>query len=389
MLNLLKEGTTSLSSIQIAEAQERLGATISTSGSVDRTAVSLTAATPNLRPSLDILADVIRNPAFSPSELERLRQQQLASIASEMTQPNIIARRVLPAILYGPEHPYGRPFIGSGDPAAIRSLTRDELVQFWRTWIRPDNATIFAVGDLPLDRLLALLEDRFGSWQPPETVRGTKRFDRDIPSPRPQIVLVDRPGSPQSYLLAGEVLPVRGTQDLLPLLASNEALGGSFLSRINMELRERRGWSYGTRGAPNLFEHQLSYLIFGSVQADRTADSIRAIMEQVRGFLSTEGVQPAELNRIILGNTRQLPGQFEASEALLGALRSNALHRRPDNYWEAVAGRYGTMTAGALDLAARRALNPDKFIWVVVGDAKVVRPQLEALGLPIEVTQPR
>ena len=389
MLNLLEEGTTSLNSVQLAEAQERLGATISTGASIDRTAVNLAALTPNLGPSLDLLADVIRNPAFAPAEVERLRQQQLAGIASELTNPGAIASRALPGLMFGREHPYGKPFTGTGDPAVVRALTRDELIRFHQTWIRPDNATIFAVGDISLGELVPQLEARFGSWQAPAVPRGTKRFDAPIPQPRPRIVLIDRPQSPQSFILAGQVLPVMGTQDLLTLTAANEALGSNFLARINMELRERRGWSYGARGAPNLFEHQVPYIIQAPVQADRTGDSIQAVIEQVRAFLTSDGVQPPELNRIILGNTRQLPGQFETSPAVLGALRSNALYRRPDNYWETIADRYRGMTAQVLDQRARQVIDPDDFVWVVVGDASRVRPQLERLGIPIEVMQPQ
>ena len=150
-----------------------------------------------------------------------------------------------------------------------------------------------------------------------------------------------------------------------------------------------RGWSYGARGAPNLVEHQVPYIITAPVQADRTGDSIRAIQEQVRDFLTTRGVQVDELNRLILGNTRQLPGQFETSPSVLGALRTNALYRRPDNYWETVADRYRQMTASGLDAEMRRVLDPADFVWVVVGEAARVRPQLEPLGLPIEVIQPR
>ncbi len=389
MLNLLEEGTTSLNSIQLAEAQERLGASVGTGASIDRTAVSLIAMTPALGPSLDLLADVIRNPAFQPSEVERLRQQQLAGIAEELTEPGSIAARALPGLLYGNQHPYGKPFTGTGDPEVVRTLTRDELIRFHQSWIRPDNATIFAIGDLPLEELVPQLEARFGNWQVPALPRGTKRFDVPIPPPRPRIVLIDRPQSPQSFILAGEILPVVGTQDLLLLAGANEALGSNFLARINMELRERRGWSYGARGNVNLFEHQLPYLIQAPVQADRTGDSIQAILDQLRGFLGPNGVQPAELNRIVLGNTRQLAGQFETSSSVLGALRSNALYRRPDNYWETVADRYRAMTAPVLDREARRILDPDDFVWVVVGDAGRVRPQLERLGLPIEVMQPR
>jgi zinc protease len=389
MLGLLEEGTTSLNSIQLAEAQERLGATVSTGASVDRTAVTLTAMTPALEPSLDLLADVIRNPAFEPSEVERLRQQQLAGIAAELTQPGAIAARALPGILFGRQHPYGKPFTGTGDPAVVRALTRDELISFHQTWLRPDNATIFAVSDLPLDQLVPLLEARFGNWTPPSVPRGTKRFDAQIPPTRRRIVLIDRPQSPQSFILAGQILPVVGTQDLLNLTAANEVLGGNFLARINMELRERRGWSYGARGAPSLFEYQVPYIIQAPVQADRTGDSIAATIEQVEGFLGASGVTPDELRRTIAGNTGQLPGQFETSPAVLGALRSNALYRRPDNYWETIADRYRGMTVQQLDEAARGILNPNNFVWVVVGDAQRIRPQLERLGMPIEVMQPR
>ncbi len=138
-------------------------------------------------------------------------------------------------------------------------------------------------------------------------------------------------------------------------------------------------------GGVNLVEHQVPYIIQAPVQADRTGDSIAATIEQIRGFLGSNGVQPPELERVILGNTRQLPGQFETSGAVLGALRSNALYRRPDNYWETIADRYRGMTAQTLDTTARRIINPNNFVWVVVGDAARVRPQLERLGLPIEV----
>jgi zinc protease len=385
-LNMLEEGTTRLNSVQLAEAQERLGATVGTGASLDRTTVSLTAMTPALGDSLDLLADVVRNPAFDPAEVERIRQQQLAGIANEMTQPSGMAFRALPGLLYGPSHPYGKPFSGTGDPAVVRSLTRDELIRFHQSWIRPDNATIFVVGDLPLAELMPMLEARFGTWRAPAAPRGTKAFDTAIPAPRPRIVLIDRPQSPQSFILAGQVLSAEGTQDLLNLAAANEALGGNFLSRINMELRERRGWSYGARGAPNLLEHQVPYIVQAPVQADRTGDSIAAAQEMIRGFLTgTGGVTAEEMNRIILGNTRQLPGQFETSGAILGALRSNALLRRPDDYWMRIADRYRGMNAATLDETARRYINPANFVWVVVGDAARVRPQLDRLGLPVEV----
>jgi zinc protease len=387
MLNLLEEGTTSLNSIELAEAQERLGATINAGASVDRTAVTLSALTPNLAPSLDLLADVIKNPAFEPSEVERLRAQQLSQIAQELTDPNSMALRALPPILYGETHPYGKPFTGTGDPQSVKAVTRADLVAFHQAWIRPDNARIFAVGDIPLAELLPQLEARFGNWAPPAASKGTKSFASAAPPPKPRIVLIDRPQSPQSVILAGTVLPVRGTEDTLALQAANEVLGGNFLSRINMDLRETKGWSYGSRSNLQMFEQRIPYVVNAPVQADKTGPAIKALMDQIRGFTTRRGVTPVELTRVINGNTRQLAGSFETSGAVLGALRSMDLLDRPDDYYETIADRYRGMTAQTLDQAARRVIDPKDLVWVVVGDAAKVRPQLQRLGLPVETMQ--
>jgi predicted Zn-dependent peptidase len=389
MLSLLEEGTTSRNSIQIAEEQERLGAVLGPETSFDRTAFSMAALTPNLGASLDLFADVIRNPAFAPGEVERLRAQQLSAIDQELTQPAGLGSRALPPLLFGANHPYGRPSSGSGDKAVVARLTRDDLVRFHQMWIRPDNATIFAVGDITLDELVPQLEARFGDWRAPAVPKGTKDFAATPPTPRPRIVLVNRPQSPQSLILAGVVLPVRGTEDLLTLTAANEVLGGNFLSRINMDLRETKGWSYGSRSNISLREQIVPYVITAPVQADKTGPAIRALMDQVSGFVTTRGLTDVELGRVVNGNTRQLAGQFETSSAVLSALRSNALYRRPDNYWETISDRYRGMTISTIDQAARKVIDPKKMVWVVVGDAAKVRSQLTGLGLPIEEVQPK
>lgn len=389
MLSLLEEGTTSRNSIQIAEEQERLGAAIGPETSLDRTAMSLAALTPNLGPSLDLLADMVRNPAFEPGEVERLRAQQLSAIDQELTEPGGLGARTLPPLLFGANHPYGRPSSGLGDKPVIARLSRDDLVRFHQSWIRPDNATIFAVGDLPLADLVPMLEARFGNWAAPAMPKGTKNFAAMPPAPRPRIVLVNRPQSPQSLILAGAVLPVRGTEDVLTLNAANEVLGGNFLSRINMDLRETKGWSYGSRSNIGMREQLVPYLINAPVQADKTGPAIRALMDQVAGFLGPRGLTGVELTRVINGNTRQLAGQFETSGAVLNALRSNALYKRPDDYWEVISDRYRGMTIATIDQAARKVIDPKKMVWVVVGDAAAVRPQLNGLGLPVEVVQPK
>ncbi len=385
MLSAMTAGANGRDAMEIAEQQERIGASIGANGSLDRSSATLSVLSANLGLGLDLFADIVLRPDFEASEVARLRDQQLSAIAVEGTQPNGLAQRVLPPLIYGETHPYGRPPSGLGSQASVQPLTRDALVAFHQTWIRPETARVFVVSDRPLNEITRALNARFGSWRGAAVAAGRKDFATPIPPPRARIVLVDRPQSPQSVIYAGAVLPVSGSDDTLALNAANEVLGNNFLSRINTEIRERRGWSYGLNGVVQLREHQTPYVIAAPVQADRTGDSIRVLIEQINGFNGVNGVSESEHVRTINGNIRQLPGAYETAAAVLGALRSNAIYRRPDNYWESVASRYRAMSAADMDAAARAVIDPSRFVWVVVGDASVVRPQLEGLGLAIEV----
>jgi zinc protease len=388
-LALLDEGTKTRNSIQIAEEEERLGAAIGASASMDRTTVSLSALTPNLAPSLDLLADIVRNPAFDPAEVERLRAQQLANIADEMTQPQGLALRTLPGALYGPAHPYGVPFTGTGDPKAVETVSRDALVAFHQAWLRPDNAKIFVVSDRPLAEVRPLVERAFGDWTPPAVPKGTKNLAAATPAPRPRILLVDRPQSPQSVIMGGLLLPYTGPQPIEPLIVSNDILGGSFLSRINMDLRETKGWSYGVRGGVNRFVGTVPYILTAPVQANQTGPSLAALQADMRDFLTAKGITPEERERTINNRIRNLAGNFETSEDVLGGMQTIDLLGFPEDYYETIADKYRAMTIPELDRAARAVIDPSKFIWVVVGDAAKIRPQLDKLGMPIEVVTPR
>ena len=389
MLSLLDEGTKMRNSIQIAEEQERLGAAIGSSANMDRTNVTLFALKANLAPSLDLLADIIRNPAFAPSEVERLRGQLLASIAAENTQPRGIARRIIPELLYGKLHPYGVPSSGSGTEEGVKAVTRDDLVAFHQQWIRPDNGKIFVVGDVTLAEIKPLLEERFGKWTAPAVAKGAKLFRMDRMARPPRIVLIDRPQSPQSYIMAGELLPFKGTDDPVSFTTANEVIGGSFLSRLNMDLREDKGWAYGAATAAPLVRDTMPFYVVAPVQTDRTGDSIVAAMGDIKTFLTTKGVDEEEHERTINSQIRSLPGSFETSGDLLGGLMTIDTLGRPDDYYTRLADRYRAMTAADMDKAARAAIRPDDLIWVVVGDAAKVRPQLDKLkeqgiDLPVE-----
>ena len=382
MLDLMDEGAAGRNATQLAEAEETLGAGISTGATMDRSVVSLSAVTPNLPSSVALLADVVQRPTFDPAELERLRATRLASIAAERTSPAALANRALPALIYGEGSPYGRPFSGNGDEASVKTITQADIRAEYDQWIRPDNAKIFVVSDLPLAEVTPVLEANFGRWTAPSAAKGTK----DFPAATQKIVLIDRPQSPQSYILGGAVLDASGTDDLLVLNAANNVLGNDFLSRINTDLRETKGWSYGVNASVAGFEHRAPYLVTAPVQADQTGPAIAALNAQFNDFLKGgKGVTPQELERTVNGNTRRLAGSYETSGAVLGAMRTNDMLDRPDDYPETVAARTNALTAAELDAAARAAIDPSNFVWVVVGDASVVKPQLDALGMPVEV----
>jgi predicted Zn-dependent peptidase len=383
-LSLLDEGTKTRNSIQIAEEQERLGANISAGTSTDRTTVSLFALSPNLQPSVALLADILRNPAFAPAEVERLRNQQLVSIQNELTQPGGLAGRTLPPVLFGPEHPDGRASSGPGDPDVVAKLTRNDLIAFQHAWIRPDKATIFIVSDRPLAEVRSVLDASLGDWKG-EGAAGAKRFTAAIPQPQPRIILVDRPDSPQSLIYGGEVTPLKGTDELVPYIAANDVLGGNFLSRLNTDIRETKGWSYGVSGNFRRLLQGVPYLVSAPVQADRTGDSLAAMQADIRTFLTTKGITPEEQERTINGFVRELPGSFETGSDVLGGMQNNVIYGRSDDYYDTIASRYRALTAPEMDKAIRSAIDPAKFVWVVVGDAKVVKPQLDSLGLPVEV----
>ncbi|WP_338502381.1 pitrilysin family protein [Sphingomonas kaistensis] len=386
-IGLMDEGAGNLTGQQIAERQEELGASISTNASLDRSTVTLSALSANLAPSLDLLETVVEQPTFAPAELERVRTQVLTSIAAQQRDPNGIAGRLVPGLVWGANHPYA--VLGNGSPEAVKAFTRNDVVGFQQKWLRPDNAEIFVVSNLPLSQLTPQLERRFGTWAAPAGVaKGTKQFTAAPARPTsPTVYLVNVPSAPQSVIVAAQSTAVDPRGDIIATQAGNEVLGGNFLSRINMDLRETKGWSYGVRSSFDVAPGGVSYAITAPVQADRTGESIAALNSQVTDLLGGKGVTTDELGRLVSNNVNTLPGRFETSQAVLAAMMSNSLLGRPDTYQEQLAARYRALNQGGIDTALRGAIDPKGFTWLVVGDAAKVKPQLDKLGYPVQVIE--
>ncbi len=385
---MLDEGTARRSALEIAEELESLGATLGAGSTLDTTGLAMSALKENLRPSMDIMADVLRNPAFDSKEMEKLRARWLAAIEQEKANPVQLALRMLPPEIYGAGHAYGVPFTGSGTTASIKSLTRDDLVAFHQTWLRPDNATIFVVGDTSLEEIMPELERAFGAWRTPTGDIPVKNIATVERPDKGKVIIFDKPGSPQSLILAGHVAPPTNAPNAIAINAMNDILGGQFTARVNMNLREDKGWAYGAYTFFQGARGQRPYLVYAPVQTDKTIDSIRELIKELNDYKTTRPATPGELQRVILSSTRSLPGAFETSDDVLGSLVSSARYGRPWNYPATLKGKYEALNGSDISAAAEEVVHPESLIWVIVGDREKIEIGLQGLNLgPVEVRQ--
>jgi zinc protease len=385
-MSMLDEGTRSRNALEIAAEAERLGANVAAGSNLDASSVSLSAIKTELAESIDLWADVILNPVFDPQEIERLRGLRIAGIAQEKAQPDSLALRLLPPAIYGEGHAYGVPFTGSGTEESVESIRREDLVAFKESWLRPDNARLFIAGDTTLEEITPLLERAFRNWRAPNEPLPEKNVAQVQTLSSPRVILIDKPGSPQSVILAGHVVPGLGTDRDLAYEAMNGVLGGTFTARINMNLREEKGWAYGARTSLQGAKGPRPMLVSAPVQTDRTGDSVAELVKELTAITSSRPIETHEMSRVIAGATRGLPGQFETAGAVLASLITSARYGRPLNYAAGLAERYEALSLSDLQTAANELVKPSGLIWVIVGDLRQIREQVEALGIaPVEV----
>lgn len=385
MLDMLEEGTTTRDATEIAEEQERLGAAIGTSASPDTSSVSISALSANLAPSLALAAELLLRPAFRQADFDRARAQSQAELAQALSTPGSLATRTLASELFA-GHPYAQPADGLGDAASLAALTPADLRAAHGKWLRPDLARITVVGDVTMDELKPLLEKTFGGWKAPATPAPVKRLDTAIPPAAARILLLDRPNSPQSVITMGRVLSRTGRDGGdEPLMLANDVIGNGFLSRLNMDIREDKGWSYGVRSSVADRVGPRPWQIVAPVQSDRTGDAIRAILADMKAFPGTKPATAEEVQRVTDGSIRGLPNEFETNASVLAAVVKNDRLGRPEDYHVTLAQTYRAIDAAALGTAAAQYLQPAGLTIVIVGDRKAVEPQLKGLGLPVEV----
>ena len=378
-MNMLDEGTDYLTSLEISEELEMLGAVLNTGSNLDTSNVTLNALTENLEPSLELFADVILNPSFPQSELDRLKQEQLARIQREQTTPIAMAQRVFPKLIYGADHAYGQGLTGSGTLDSVRNLQRNDLVDFVRAWFKPNNATLIIVGDTDLDTLVPLLEEQFADWQPGDVPM--KNVSDVAHQQESKIFLIDRPDSLQSVIYAGHIAPAVEDETEIAIGTMNNILGGSFTSRINMNLREDKGWSYGSRTIMIPTNSQRPFFVQAPVQTDRTADSMQEVINELRGFIGEAPPTRDEVQKAQDSQSLRLAGRWETNNAVSGSLREIVRFGYEDDYFDRYADRVRSLNIEDVAEAAREVVTPENLVWLVVGDRNQVEADIEALGI--------
>jgi len=333
----------------------------------------------NVDRSLDIFADVILNPSFPQEDFSRLQKQRLAEIQQEKVQPITIALRVFAGLLYGKEHAYSNPLTGTGTEESITRLKRDDLSKFHQTWFKPNSATLIVVGDTTMAEIKPKLERLFESWQ-----RGdlpTKNIGT-VPLPqKPVVYIVDRPGSEQSIILASNLAPPKANKDEIGIETMNTLLGGNFTSRINMNLREDKHWSYGSGSFLFDARGQRPFIAYAPVQTDKTKESAAELAKELNGIMGSRPVVADELMKAQASLTLTLPGSWETMSALGSSIGNIVRYGLDDRYYDTYANRVRALKLGDMVSAAKAAIHPDRLVWVIVGDRAKIEAGIRSLSL--------
>ncbi len=378
---MIQEGTKTMSSLEVAARSESLGAPIAVGSTLDRSFLNMNALSNRLGDSLDLYADVLLNPTFPAKEFDRLRGQTLATIQQEKAQPLAIVNRLLPKLLYGEGHAYSNPASGTGNEQSINSLTSAELQAFYKRWVRPDNSMLLVVGDTTLAAIQPMLEQRFGAWRAPGEAKPQKNLTKVALAAKPRVYLVDRPGAEQSQIVAATVGPTRADPDHIRFVALDTILGGNFVSRLNMNLREDKHWAYGAGTRVSDAIGQGTFRAGASVQTDKTAESMVEIRKELRDVLADRKPTDAELkfaqDSIAIG----LPGNNETSDEIANSYGEILTYGLKDSYWNDFVGDLTSLTTAELNKSAGRLVHPDALTWVVVGDLSKIEKGVRALNL--------
>ena len=372
---MLQQGTTTRNALQIADRAADLGATLSTRASVDSSSVFTHSLSRNFPDALELLADVALHPSFPQAEIDRVRKERLVALVQEKDEPFAVAIRVLDAALYGPHHSYGYPDIGSEE--SLKAVTREDLVKFWQGNYFPNDAALVVTGNIKLSELKPLLEKQFGNWKAGKS-SGAAMGTPEASDAR--MILVDRPGAPQTTLVCYEMGVARSTPDYAPIEVMNTDLGGLFSSRINMNLREAHGYTYG---AGSLFMYHRApgpFFAYAPVRTDATAPATTEMFNELRRMRDTQ-MTPEEMKLSKDSITRSMPGRFERGTDAAATFAEVFVYDLPLDYFSKLPDSIDAVTPEQAQSIAQKYIHPDKIVVLAIGDRSKIEEDLKKLNL--------
>ena len=379
-MSMVDEGTKKYDSLEFAEMQESLGSGIGFGSSIDTTYASMSSLKVNLEQTLDLFKEGLLNPTFPQVELDKVKKRWLAGIDQELNSPASMANREIRTLVYGSGHPYAKAS-SSGIKSTVEAFKREDLIDMYSKLTNPNDATFIITGDISLDEATQLLNNKFTDWTSlNETSAKVDLFNvEDQASPR--VFLIDKPGAIQSYILAAQLLPPTNSDDDILIDYMNYAIAGSFTSRLNMNLREDKSWSYGVRTSTGYSQGQRLMRMTAPVQTDKTAPAILEILREYDEYINTTPINADELSKIKNARTLRLPGQYETLSALLGGIEDIVKYNRDFDYLDTIADKRNSIKLEDVRLASTKYLDTNKWTWVIVGDLKEIEGPIRELNI--------
>jgi zinc protease len=376
---LLDEGTASRSAPEIADQVAQLGAFMATSSSADSSRAQITSLKTSFPAALDLLADVVQHPAFPTAEVERQRASRLGALAQMRESAPAVAARVEAAALYGERHPYG--YVELGTESSLKATTQADLQTFWQQHYAPNNAALVVSGDITLAELKTLAQSRFGDWKQKEVA---PPVPATVQTTKARLVMVDKPGAPQTAVRVSIIGPARNTPDFAPLQVMNAALGGLFTSRLNMNLREAKGYTYGVRSQFQYRRTPGPFAIAASFRTDVTGPAVSETLKEVRALIA-KPMPKAELANARSSQVLSLPGQFETNQSIGASLANTYIYGLGLDYYAKLPKRFAGVTGAQVQQVAKKYLQPQDMVVIAVGDKAKIESQLSPLKLePVE-----
>jgi zinc protease len=373
---MLEEGAGARSALEIADAVDYLGADLNATSASDATVVRLHVPVTRLADALPIMADVSLRPTFPDEELERQRQQRLTNIIQARDDPSTIAAVGFSRLLFGRAHRYGTPSFGTAE--TIKAFTTGDLRSFYSAAFRPDNAALLAVGDITAERLMPLAESAFGSWKAAGSGAPAALPPVEQPAAR-EVYLIDKPGAPQTQIRIGWIGVPRSTPDYFPLVVLNTVLGGSFSSRLNMNLREKHGYTYGASSSFDMRASAGPFAAGAGVQTDKTGEALKEFFNELNAI--GKPVPADELARAKNYVALRYPNGFETTGDVSRRLEDAIIYKLPDDYFSKYIQNIQAVTSADVQRVAQKYIQPSRFIVTVVGDRQQIESQIRPLNL--------